>query len=547
MDRKTGSLIGDGLSTAWSKGLHYVAGLILLAYGASHFGFLFLREPTHDHVNIVLPLFTNWSLYLIAGIVEITVGVLCLNMRGKSLTNVFILTFVATILWYRWAYHYAGGPYCGCTGLLGRLLRLSKKLEEIVPLATLGFLALSTTPWLYRSCKQYLSRLAIPATLLAVASMSCGRVLGEQTLEIRGLTSWQDYSPWNGQSAEQYQAQHEFVAFISGNAWSFRVVNRDRPQWWGELVFDGTDTYTIQPKTQYGFLAKDQGHVPETNLNEVLIEKSPRFLRKSDELNLSIGWLTYGLSRESVQINNAGFVDMPTPTREIRSNPRAFGYKWVIKYSEDGRYATTCEVIRERALDLGDQDELLRPEMDYPETLASYNEYMELLGLRKATPTGFVDCRYTCTAWIRTNGLIAPTASKLEVFWYDPGRGAAPFPRKIVTLTATNVVVHEGRRDLLPNVKVQTAIQDYRYKRASTERIFKYADYTLSPGDTWKTDKDPVLLAAAENHLQHGRKYAVWANRGRHWVIWLLLPLILAPAVVLSLKNKLGKERSNKS
>ena len=143
--------------------------------------------------------------------------------------------------------------------------------------------------------------------------------------------------------------------------------------------------------------------------------------------------------------------------------------------------------------------------------------------------------------------MIAPTASKLEVFWYDPGRGAAPFPRKIVTLTATNVVVHEGRRDLLPNVKVQTAIQDYRYKRASTERIFKYADYTLSPGDTWKTDKDPVLLAAAKNHLQHGRKYAVWANRGRQWVIWLLLPLILAPAVVLYLKNKLGKARSTKS
>jgi thiol-disulfide isomerase/thioredoxin len=49
-------------------------------------------------------------------------------------------------------------------------------------------------------------------------------------------------------------------------------------------------------------------------------------------------------------------------------------------------------------------------------------------------------------------------------------------------------------------------VADYRYKRANEARIFKYAEYTLKPGDSWRSADDPALLAKAEEWLKHGQE-----------------------------------------
>lgn len=524
--------------------LHFCAGIILLTFAGSHFGFLFLPDATHHLKNIVFPFLSNWTLYLVAGLTEAIVGVLCLNMCGRNLTNVIILTFVFIMFWYRWAFNYLGGTYCGCTGLLGRLFHLSKHEEIIVPILTLGALTFTAIPWLYSVLKKVLSfssRLIVIFLVLLV----CQNVFSEDKIHIEGTIDWQDYAPGTGQPTPQYHAHHKFAATISGDGWKLCVTNINRPRWWAEIVYDGTNTYVIQPESKYGFLAKGADQIPLTNSQTAMIENSPGFPHALDEMNATIGWFTYGLSPRTVRTNRAGLIDMPTPTTSARDNLRSYGYKWLIEFTEDGRFVSHCEIVRDKTLDLSDNEELLRPEFDYPETLQDYNEDLMTLGLRRATPDGFIKNRYITTEWFHTNGLTIPLASKLEGYWWDPKNGALPHPWHIFDLRATSITLSKGDENVLPEITMPTQVQDYRYKKANESRIFKYAQYKLGAGDFWKSDNDPTILAQVGDYLKHGRKYATYANNEKHWVAWLLLVTTLAPLVILSivyLKNKPKKQ-----
>lgn len=512
--------------------LHVCAGIIFLTYAGSHFGFLFLPDATHDLKNIVFPFLSNWTLYLVAGLTEAMVGVLCLNMCGRNLTSVIILTFVLSMFWYRWAFSYLGGTYCGCTGLLGRLFHLSKNEEKIVPLLTLVALMFTATPWLYSILKKvscFNSRRMVIVLFLFLLQNG----FTEDIIYIKGTIDWQDYAPGTGQPTPQYQAHHKFAATLSGNEWKLCVTNIDRPRWWAEIVYDGTNTYVIQPETEYGFLAKGADQVPLTNSQTAMIDNSPGFHHALDEMNATIGWFTYGLSPRAVRTNKAGLIDMPTPTTSARGNLRSYGYKWVIEFSENARFVSHCEIVRDKTLDLSDKEELLRPEFDYPETLQDYNEDLMTLGLRRATPDGFIKNRYTTTEWFHTNGLSIPLASKLEGYWWDPKNGALPHPWHIFDLRATSISLSKNEENVVPEVTMPTQVQDYRYKKINESRIFKYAQYKLGAGALWKSDKDPAIMAQVGDYLKHGRKYSTYVNNEKYWVVWLLLLTILAPLIIL--------------
>ena len=132
-----------------AKGLHVIAGILLLSYSLSHFGFLTIRDANHSLSNTVLPFLHNRTVYLFAGLFELLTALLCFTMKGRSYTNIVILTFVAVIVWYRWAFYFTGGAYCGCLGLFGLLMHLTKSQEAIIPKITLCLLFLTTLPWIY--------------------------------------------------------------------------------------------------------------------------------------------------------------------------------------------------------------------------------------------------------------------------------------------------------------------------------------------------------------------------------------------------------------
>ena len=336
-----------------------------------------------------------------------------------------------------------------------------------------------------------------------MADVAEGFPYGRQTIVSSGRIHLHEYNPRTGKPYPDQQAHSAFVATISGGAWRICITNLDWPQWHAEFVCDGTNSYTILPfATALSAPMAGFGNTnpPSTGSDFVTIEPSPRFIqRRTDNYGVYSVWLTYGLSPLWAKPNAHGVVEMPLSAG--RQNPGAHGYKWEIDRSPDGRFARSCRIVREQALDIGDDEELRRMELDYPQSAAQMKEYRGLLVDRKATASGYVKYRYSCTDWYRTNDLVVPAASRTEVS-LGPWDGEKPW--RIVDLKTTTITVANGIQNLLPKVERPVQVEDYRYKRSNETRIFKYAEYLLRPGESWKAGNDPALLRQAEEWLQNG-------------------------------------------
>ena len=137
--------------------------------------------------------------------------------------------------------------------------------------------------------------------------------------------------------------------------------------------------------------------------------------------------------------------------------------------------------------------------------------------------------------------MLIPMESNLKVY-YPPPSGS--LPGRIFTLVSKELSFRDGVENLVPAITIRTKVDDYRYKKANATRIFKYAEYSLEAGDFWKSGSDPELLVQAEIWLQNGRKYTDFADKGKSWMTWVLLAILITPAVVIWLnktKNKTGK------
>jgi len=467
---------------------------------------------------------------------ETIVGFLCFNLRGRDITNIIILTFVGAILWYRWAFYFTGGRSCGCLGLLGHLLHLNKTQEKFIPLMALLFFVLSTFPWLFRIIKNRLILLAriTPCFFLL---FDFQKIYGSNFVEVHGEIDAADYNPITGKVYTNSPSRAIFVAVISGDAWKLCVTNIDNTAWWSVVAYDGTNTYVERP---FGGNYK-QGIMPRIDLNQARIRPSASFLPiEGDSLGITIGWLAYGLSPQAIKaktINN-DIVEIPLPW-EVRS--MSFGYKWNFKFLPSERYVSNCTAIRDQSLDLNEDEELMRPELRYPDSIQARQEYVTGFSFRHNRPTGFVAARYECTEWHDYgNGNSVPTASDIQVF--DSPRYSYPFQK--ISLKADKVVVRQGAVSVLPEIKTLTEVDDWRCRRVGKSRILPSAEYTLQPGDLWKSDNDPFLETVASSQFEkNGIQYNKMTTK-KNIFAWLLLALLCAPAVVLLWKTTKTKTKN---
>jgi hypothetical protein len=511
-------------------------------YALSHFGFLSIHESNHELRNTVFPFLTNWQLYLVAALVEFVLGAFCLKNAGRDITNLAVLTFVGALIWYRWAFHYTGGVDCGCLGLLGILFHLNSAEQRMIPSATLIALFLTTTPWLFGNIRRLYVRLAERRALVVVFVFTvgtCQMASAEGTITITGRVDYQEFNPQTKKPYVDQESHNTFVATLSGGTWRFCVTNLVWTKWWGQVAYDGTNCYTILPFSRA--LTIPFGNVntnpPEGDSLVANIEPSGRFIQhRVENIGLFPLWLTYGLRKELIVTNKIGLVEIPFSGARV--NPGCFGFGWKINFSQDGRFVSNCVAVRDKALDLPHAQELLRFELDYPDTLAEYNKYQKLLSNREATPTGFLKARYSCTEWLTTNGWTVPMASKYEVYLTSR---LASWPWRIVELRASKVSisVQDSSGSPLPEITVPTRVQDYRYKKKNKNHIFKYAEYTLKPDDAWKSADDPALLAQADEWLKRGRPYTDFAGKPKVWVAWLVFVVLVSPiCAVFCLRKK---------
>ncbi len=526
--------------TRVAVGFHSFAAVLLILYALSHFGFLTLRDPSFELRSTVFPFITNWSLYFFAAIAELLTGFLCWRLRGQHSANVLILSFVSIMLFYRWAFIFTGGSECGCLGLLGILLHVNKAHEKMISNGTLVLLGLTTAPWLWRLVRGLVNRLNRTTVSVAFLCFICRMASADQTLEIHGEIDTAEHNPRTGLVYSNQQWRAFFGIVISGDEISINMTNLNNPGWWRRYIYDGTNAYSIVP---FETGAMDPHGVPIGIL--ATIEPSGLYLSPNpDDMGGSVLWLAFGLRPTLVQSNRFGVLEIPLGGSSTRHNPSDFGWKWIVQFSTNGKFVSSCSIVRETKLDLPDKRAFLRFDMDYPESLGEYNKYEDSLRAKNSIPQGFLFGKYTCLQWYTTNGLSIPLKSEMDVnlasfhtwphFW------------RVSDIKVSDVRLYNASDELLPKITASMVVHDYRYKKSNQTRIFKFAQYKLTPGESWKPDNDPTLLSTANDWLKHGRKYDDFGQTSKSVLVWsVFVMLVLAPiAAILLDKRQKQKQKT---
>ena len=518
--------------------LHLIAAAILLLFAASHFVFLTVPDISHNLQNPVFPVITNKTMYLIAGLFEAATGLLCLRLHGRDAANIVILTFVGAILWYRWAFYFVGGTQCSCLGIFGRLLHLSKTQEKVLPVVALVLLTMTTLPWLIRMLGNWRRWFPGGLPLIVVLALMPQVALGQKTVEVVGELNLTVGNPRTGESYTNQEAHSSFTVTFSGDSWKIHAVSLRDKRWWEEIVWDGTNIYTMEPQGgNYYF------DIPPTGTNLVTIRGSQVFeVGRDDPLGVAALWIAYGLAPRTVTPDKLGLRGIGLPWEYPRRNPDAYGYDWIMTSSPDGRFIEDCKMVRKQALDLNDKEESLRSEVDFPVGTEERNHFKIGLTIKKSVPSGFVTARYHCAKWRDANGMSIPAASELIIYYYgltDPSKRSSVFtyPYKTAEIKVTAINVRGRTGDILPPAIAATHVEDYRYKRANKTRIFRYAEYSLNASESWKSGNDPGLLAQADYGLKHGPRIDDWGVRIRNVAAWVLLVLLVTPPIVILLRH----------
>ncbi len=370
--------------------------------------------------------------------------------------------------------------------------------------------------------------------LIAIFSVSTHAIHSEQLVNIYGLIDWAEYNPRTGVPYTNQQCHSTFVVTLSETSFKICLTNLSNDADWSLFAFDGTNGYTLNPMNENAVDGK-------TNSASVLgsVEPSARYLPPVYEnLGVSSVWMAYALNPQLVAINNDS-VELPLAGGSPRTNPKVYGYRWDLKFSANQRFVSQCKIVRDQKLDLDNKNELLRPEMNYPDTLADYDQVLVNLSFRKSIPSGFLLSDYKVVQWYRTNDLVIPDQAQFTDY-LSPLYCARPY--RIVLINATNIVLNSGEDPGQPEISVPTLVEDYRYKKSNKTRIFKYAQYTLNTGDSWKSGNDPQLLAEADHWLKHGRRYDDFGQNRKRFFVWSLFALLISiPFLAMAFKNKAKK------
>jgi hypothetical protein len=438
--------------------------------------------------------------------------------------------FIGIISWYRWAFFYSGGIDCHCLGFVGRLFHVGPTMGKLLPVFTLVLLALATAPWLYRKtiCRLWPAfRKVFLVWLLFVFHLSTAT----GSVEIRGTYDACKYNPASKthEADKQTSVHAAFIAEISDSRWSICVSNANNGTV-SRLWFDGTNTFTLNHEAV--------GMTGDKDELRATISPSKYYLPVNvDHLDISFPWLVYGLSPRTITPNHLGLVEIPLPWLSPLFHPNAFGYKWMISSSSDGRFLSECKIVRDHALDLSDDEELLRPELSYPMNVAQRDRLIKLLDLNKFIPDGFVVGDYKCLAWLSTNGLSLPVEATVSYYWADVSLLTNSWFEG--HLKADKIVVSTEQLTL-PEPSDTVNVVDFRYRKFDGIRLYRQAYYQLKAGDTWKSANDPALLEEVQKYLKHGPKYNDMSlGRRKRFIIWsLFIAVWLTPCAIMLYRRK---------
>lgn len=274
----------------------------------------------------------------------------------------------------------------------------------------------------------------------------------------------------------------------------------------------------------YGYVFPGQFYVPEVQ----------------DSVHVFLPWMAFHLTPQMIQhsFEHNGVIEMPWPWGNSRFVVAGSGYKWMLKSSENDRIIQRIDIVRDSALDLKtEEEELHRAMLDYPFTISDRDEVLLQLQYSRSVPNGFVLYSYECTEIFHTNDLSIPSATRFTSFWPNFKTGTPMVLREYALKVDQVELLHNANiPDAIPPAK--TYVFDYRYQATNSRTKFNHATYTLNAGDQFKSDKDPKLLAEANDWLKHGPGYGSYKSKRRIILVGMLITtLVLAGLLLFRLKK----------
>lgn len=381
-------------------------------------------------------------------------------------------------------------------------------------------------------------------TLLGIVSLTSGVGAGlHPAIEVSGSYRGVALDPISGKPRHQDMRSVEaaFRVLLIGDAWLIAATNLNEivdpaidfcisKHSVGQVWCNGTNTFTLQPdhRVRGDYL---------TNLATVAPTRFYTASYAPDFIGMSLPWLTYCLAPSAIPREKSGVVALPLPWAQARFSQLAYGYKWIIDATEDGRFVKDLSVVRDHSLDLSDSDSLLRPSFVYPDSLASYERNLLQLAVIRGIPDGWLQSSFRVTEWHQTNGISVPTRSEFTEYYFNP-QIENLYPVYKAELRVSQIVFRlPDQVEFIPPVVKPTPVFDFRYRRVNNTRIHRMASYTLQPGEMWKPDNDPLLLQQAADYLKHGPRYDAFLKRSRVgiFLVWLAFRIITVVPILVML------------
>lgn len=325
------------------------------------------------------------------------------------------------------------------------------------------------------------------------------------------------------------------------------------------MSFDGVDTFYCEYTEAVIELRNGKPTLVETKpiserrLQSYVSSGNYPFSPFDSQRRAHVLWLVYGIGHA---MHYSGSNSIPLPWYPARSTPLAFGYRMDNNLTAIAPYfPKNITFVRDFSLDLSNEDdELLRPEMDVPQSSTSLAGRKEDLNIRKLKwKEGELAGSLTVEGQTNIAEFNVPTVVSIKTF--------ASFGRlrRLYRVTVTNVVIEtDGKisdEDFRPPVLTKLLVLDSRFRLRDSKKNIDFINYKLETAQKWLPMQTPELTnlfsAYAGNPTISSRKRsAFFLFSGKRIVLLVLISTLTALPIFCLGKfcfNKKQNVKANKN
>ena len=513
---------------------------LLLAFGSSHLlASASSNAPMLNMSNSVFPLISNDTVFAFAGLLQIILATQVFRYRHTARADVLLVATAGLLVWYRVARWVLGDTQaCGCAGILREYLHMSAQQERNYATIGVGTLFLCAVPGFWRLFRGRRELSSFGRGLTTSWAVLCGATVfflaaepisADDYLRFSGTMTVERLNGFGQPHTNLTEKFSWVVEMGAAGTWSLSSTNSANG-WWESVVFDGTDTYIIQPSISENLQGSSFLSEPDRNLNLANVSRGPLPLLVSDDVGqVSALWTCFcSLEAKRILGSNGEAIAWPILGWSPRSTLKAWGFRWTFLGGSNlvvgGRYLVSdIEIKRDRDLDAKTFDEALKiPEFQYPMDISDRNAAEVSWAALKAYDNSALAGKLEFKEWTTEGG--NPIPKRAELTYWLPGREPSKYHRFLINID--RVELTQFKPHAPPPFLVSTRVDDYRYQQKGEQKHFTAATYLARVGEAWKTSEDPSLKAQQTAWRDRGPKNFTGMFRPIHAILLLgLLPI----------------------